>query len=181
MPGPGSYWLGEEERKEVLDVLESGYLSRYGDMKDPRFKHKVYTLEQEFAKYIGVPHALTTSSGTSALMISVLAMGIKPGDEIIVPAYTFVATYSAIIFARAVPVLCEIDSSLNIDPNDIIKRITSRTKMIMPVHMLGNPSDMDAIMSIAKKHGLSVVEDACQANGAVYKGRKLGSIGQMGG
>lgn len=181
MAGPGSYWIGEEEKREVMDVLESGYLSRYGNLKDPKFKHKVYTLEEEFARYIGMPHALATSSGTSALMLSMLAMGIKPGDEIIVPAYTFVASYSAIIFAGAVPVLCEIDSSLNIDPDDIEKRITPKTRIIMPVHMLGNPCDMDAIMRIAKKHGLLVLEDACQANGASYKGKKLGSIGAMGG
>jgi dTDP-4-amino-4,6-dideoxygalactose transaminase len=114
-------------------------------------------------------------------MIGMLALGIKPGDEIIVPAYTFVASYSAAIFAGAVPVLCEIDSSLDIDPADIEKRITPKTRMIMPVHMLGNPCDMDAVMRIAKQHGVLVLEDACQANGASYKGRKVGSIAAMGG
>jgi 8-amino-3,8-dideoxy-alpha-D-manno-octulosonate transaminase len=107
-------------------------------------------------------------------------MGIKPGDEIIVPAYTFVATYSAAIFAGAVPVLAEIDESLCLDPNGLEARITSKTKAIMPVHMLGNPCDMDAIMEIANKHGLMVVEDSCQAAGGSYKGKKLGTIGNMG-
>ena len=116
MAGPGSYWLGEEEKKEAMAVHESGYLFRYGDMEDDNFKHKVYTLEQEFAGYCEVGHALATSSGTSALLVSLLAMGIKPGDEIIVPAYTFVATYSATIFTGAVPVLAEIDESLCLEP-----------------------------------------------------------------
>ena len=107
-------------------------------------------------------------------------MGLKPGDEVIVPAYTFVASYSALIFAGLVPVLAEIDDSLTIDPADIERRITPRTKAIMPVHMLGNPCDMEAIMAIAEKHGLMVLEDACQAAGGSYHGRKLGSIGRMG-
>jgi len=180
MAGPGSYWIGKEETDEVMDVMQSGYLSRYGDLKDPKFRRKVYTFEKEFAEFCGVDHSLVTSSGTSAIMISLLAMGIKPGDEVIVPAYTFVATYSATIFTGAVPVLAEIDDSLDIDPADIEKRITKKTKAIMPVHMLGNASDMDAVTDIANKHGLMVLEDACQAGGGSYNGKKVGSIGKMG-
>jgi len=114
-------------------------------------------------------------------MCCLSALGLKPGDEILVPAYTFVATYSAAAFLGIVPVLCEIDESLDIDPADLERRITPRTRAIMPVHMLGNPADMDAIMAVAAKHKLSVIEDACQAGGASYRGRKVGSIGQMGG
>lgn len=180
MPGPGSYWIGEDEKNEIMDVLESGYLFRYGSMEDKKFKHKVYTLEEEFAGFCGVNHALATSSGTSALYLSLLAMGIKPGDEVIVPAYTFVATYSAVIYTGAIPVLAEIDESLTIDPNDIEARITPKTKAIIPVHMLGNSCDMDAVMDIAYRHGLAVLEDACQAGGGSYKSRKLGAIGRMG-
>ncbi len=180
MPGPGSYWIGDEERREVMQVLDSGYFSRYGDLNDPKFTHKVYSFEKEFAKYCGTKHALTTSSGTSAITISALAMGLKPGDEVIVPAYTFVASYSALIFIGVVPVLAEIDESLTLDPKDVERRITPKTRAIMPVHMLGNPCNMDAIMSIATKHGLMVLEDACQANGGTYHGRKLGTIGRMG-
>jgi dTDP-4-amino-4,6-dideoxygalactose transaminase len=180
MPGPGACWIGEEERREVLDVLESGSLFRYGDVKDPKFKQKVYKFEQEFAQFCGANHALATSSGTSALLVSLIALGLKPGDEVIVPAYTFVASYSAIIFAGLVPVLAEIDESLTIDPDAIERRMTPRTKAIMPVHMLGNPCNMDAIMDVANRHGLTVLEDACQAAGGSYKGRKLGSIGHMG-
>jgi dTDP-4-amino-4,6-dideoxygalactose transaminase len=180
MSGPGSYWIGEEENREVLEVLASGYLSRYGDLDDPTFTRKVYTLEKEFADYLGVPFALATSSGTGALLCGMLAVGLKPGDEVIVPAYTFVATYSAAIFLGVVPVLAEIDESLTIDPADIERRITPRTRAILPVHMLGNPCDMDAVLAIARRRNLFVIEDACQAAGASYKGRKAGSIGHVG-
>ncbi len=180
MPGPGAFWYGEEEKKEVLEVLETGNLFRYGSLDDPNFKHKVYDLETEFAKYCGVKHALVNNSGTASLLISLKALGIEPGDEVLVPAYTFVASYTSTIFAGGVPVLAEIDESLTIDPASIEEKITDKTKFIMPVHMLGNACDMDAIMEIADKHGLMVVEDACQAAGASYKGKKLGTIGKIG-
>ena len=139
MAGPGAYWIGKE-----------------GNEKDQKFLHKVSTLEKEFARYCGANYALATSSGTSALLVSLFSLGLKPGDEVIVPAYTFVATYSACIFAGLVPVLAEIDESLSLDPDDIERRITSRTKAIIPVHMLGNPCNMDRIMAIARKHHLMV-------------------------
>lgn len=180
MPGPGAYWFGKEETDAVLEVMNSGYLFRYGSENDPKFLHKVSTLEKEFARYCGAEHALATSSGTSSLVASAIALGLKPGDEIIVPAYTFVASYTSVIFAGLVPVLAEIDESLTLDPGDIEHRITPRTKAIMPVHMLGNPCDMDRIMSIAKKHNLLVLEDCCQAAGAIYKGKKVGTIGNIG-
>lgn len=180
MSGPGAYWFGKEELESVMEVMQSGYLFRYGSENDPNFLHKVITLEKEFASYCGVKYALATSSGTSSLLVSLIALGLKPGDEVIVPAYTFVATYSACIFAGCVPVLAEIDESLSIDPNDIEHRITSRTKAIIPVHMLGNPCNMDRIMEIARKHHLLVLEDSCQAAGASYKGKKIGTIGDMG-
>ena len=180
MPGPGAFLIGEEEKKEVLEVLEKGYLSRYGSEDDPMFKHKVATFEKEFAKYIGVGHCVALSSGTGALLTCLSALGIGPGDEVIIPGYTFIASISSIIYARAIPVFAEIDNSLTIDPSDIEKKITEKTKAIMPVHMLGNPCDMDMIMKIAAKHNLYVIEDACQAAGASYKGKKLGSIGDIG-
>ena len=180
MPGPGSYWIGQEEREAVLEVLDNNSLFRYGDLEDPAFTHKAYSLEQEFAAYCGTKHALATSSGTSSLLISLLALGLEPGDEVIVPAYTFVASYTSIIFAGLIPVLAEIDESLTIDPSDIEKKITPKTRAIMPVHMLGNPCDMTIIMQIAERHNLFVIEDACQAAGGVYQGRKLGTIGDIG-
>jgi len=180
MPGPGAYWFGKEEIDAALEVLNGGYLFRYGDEKDPKFLKKVYTLEKEFAAYSGSKYALATSSGTSSILASAVALGLKAGDEVIVPAYTFVATYSALIFLGIVPVLAEIDESLCIDPDDIEKRITPKTKAIIPVHMLGNSCDMDRIMAVANKHGIPGLEDCCQAAGASYKGRKVGTIGKMG-
>ncbi|RKX77532.1 MAG: DegT/DnrJ/EryC1/StrS family aminotransferase [Spirochaetes bacterium] len=181
MPGPGAFLFGEEEKKHVLEVLESGYLSRYGKDEDKNFKQKVYTLESEFAKKIGVQHCVAVNSGTSALIASLKALDIGAGDEVLVPGYTFIASISSIISAGATPVLTEIDESLTVDPDDLENKITGKTKVVMPVHMLGNPCDMDEIMKIARKHNLFVIEDCCQAVGGGYKGERLGSIGDMGG
>lgn len=180
MPGPGAYWIAEEERKEILDAVESKYWFRYGDPENPNFKQKVYKLEQEFAQAFQCQHALATTSGTASLLVSLLALGIKPGDEVIVPAYTFVASYTSIIFAGGVPVLTEINDSLTIDPDDIRKRITPKTKAIMPVHMLGNPCQMDAILDISQQYGIPILEDSCQAFGASWKGQNVGTLGDMG-
>jgi dTDP-4-amino-4,6-dideoxygalactose transaminase len=180
MPGPGAYWFGKEEMEAIAEVMKSGYLFRYGSENDPKFLRKVATLEKEFAKYCETGFAIALSSGTTSLLASVIALGLKPGDEIIVPAYTFVASYTSVIFAGLIPVLAEIDESLTLDPDDVEKRITKRTRAIMPVHMLGNPCKMDRILSIAKKHDLFVIEDCCQAAGAVYKGQKVGSLGNIG-
>jgi dTDP-4-amino-4,6-dideoxygalactose transaminase len=180
MPGPGHEWIGREERDAVLEVVESGHLFRYGRPEDPAFKKKVYTFEQELAAACGVRHAVATSSGSASLIAALLAVGIEPGDEVVVPAYTFVASYSSIIFCGAVPVLAEIDESLTLDPSEVERRITARTKAIMPVHMLGSPCDMSAILAVAARHGLVVIEDACQAAGASYRGRRLGSLGRIG-
>ena len=178
--GPGSYLIGEEERKEVLDVLETGYLFRYGSKDDPAFKAKCVTFEEEFAEMIGVPYAVATSSGTGSILASIAALGIGADDEVIVPGYTFIASISSIMLANAVPILCEVDESLTMDPKDIEKRITPKTKAIMPVHMLGNPADLDPILAIAGKHDIRVIEDCCQACGAAYKGKRVGTYGDIG-
>ncbi len=180
MPGPGWYLIGEEEKREVLEVLESGHVYRYGQADDPKFKQKVYTLQQEFAKTIGVKHCVAVCGGTGALMASLTALGVGAGDEVLMPGYTFVASMSATLLVGATPVLTEVDESFTMDPKDLEQRITNKTKAIMPVHILGNPCDMDAIMEIARKHNLFVVEDSCQALGASYKGKKVGSFGDMG-
>jgi dTDP-4-amino-4,6-dideoxygalactose transaminase len=180
MPGPGYYLIGEEEKKEVLEVLNTGHLSRYGSDEDPKFLHKVYSLEQEFAKRTGASHCVAVSSGTGALMACLTAVGIKPGDEVLVPGYTFVASFSSIIAIGAVPVMVEIDDSLTMDTSDARVKITPKTRAIMPVHMLGNPSNMDAITALAKEKGLFLIEDCCQALGASYKGKMLGTFGEMG-
>ena len=137
MPGPGMDMIGEEEKAALLEVIEDGYVYRYGDPKDPRFKKKVWQLERDMEEFSTAKHALAVNSGTSALMTGLWALGVGPGDEVIVPGYTFVASMSSIIFARAVPILAEIDESLTLDPEDVRKKITPRTKAIMQVHMLG--------------------------------------------
>jgi dTDP-4-amino-4,6-dideoxygalactose transaminase len=180
MPGPGFEWIGKEEEKEVLEVLRSRWLFRYGDEKDPAFKRKVKTLEEMVEQRFGIKHALAVTSGTSALITALSALGIGPGDEVIVPGYTFIASISSIIIARAVPVLAEIDESLTLDPQDIERRITPRTKAIMAVHMLGNPCNIDALRMIASKNKLTLIEDAAQAFGGSYKGRPLGTLGKIG-
>ncbi len=181
MAGPGSYWIGEEEKQEVLDVLESGYPFRYGELSDTKYKRKVYTFEQEFADFTGAKYCVATNSGTSTLLISLKAIGIQPGDEVIIPTYGFIASYGAVIFLGGVPVLSEIDDSLCLDPQDIEKRITPKTKAIMPVHVLGNPCNMDAIMDLAQRKGLVVIEDCCQACGGSYHGKHVGNFGAFGG
>lgn len=177
--GPGAYLVGTEEKKEIADVMETGYLFRYGSEDDPSFKHKVATFEKEFAAHMDAKYCIATNSGTGSLLCCLTAIGIGPGDEVIVPGYTFIASISTIFLKGAIPVLAEINESLTIDPEDIVKKITARTKAIVPVHMLGNPCDMDRIMTIAKEHNLYVIEDCCQAVGAVYKGRKVGTIGDI--
>ena len=177
--GPGAYRIGEEEKREVLEVLEGGYLFRYGTEDDPSFKHKVIDFEREMQKMLGLEHVIATSSGTGSLQCCLAALGIGAGDEVIVPGYTFISSISSIPLSNAVPVLAEIDESLTIDPAKIEELISPQTKAIMAVHMLGNPCDLDAIMAIAKKHDLFVIEDACQALGASYKGKRLGSYGEI--
>lgn len=180
MPGPGYYWIGAEEEKEVLDVIRSRRLNRYGSSDDPEFQAKVVTLEKAVCARFEVPYSLAVTSGTSALIVALNALRIGPGDEVIVPGYTYIASMSAIIFAGAVPVLAEIDESLNLDPADVEAKITPRTKAIMVVHMLGNPARLDELLAIAKRHKLLVIEDTAQAFGGRYKGRHLGTFGEVG-
>jgi len=172
--------IGKEEKEELLEVIESGYLYRYGDISDPQFKAKVWNLEENFAKYTGSNHALAVNSGTSALLTALWALGIGPGDEVIVPGYTFIASITSIIFARAIPILTEVDESLTLDPTDVRKKVNSHTKAIMLVHMLGNPGNINEISKIAEEKDLILIEDCAQAFGASYKGNSVGTFGKMG-
>ncbi len=180
MPGPGAYLIGDEEKKALMEVIETGYLFRYGDKSDPKFLAKVWQLEKEVSKYLGIPYTVAVNSGTMALWIALGAVGIGPGDEVIVPGYTFIASITSIIYARAVPVLTEIDRSLTLDPEDVKKKITPRTKAIMLVHMLGNPGRVDEIKEIARSNGISLIEDCAQAFGVKYKGKYVGHFGDFG-
>ena len=175
---PGGLEIGEEEKKEVMEVLEAKYLFRYyGPEEAPS---KVKKLEEEYATYLGKKHALAVNSCTSSLICALVAIGVEPGDEVIVPSYTFFASLAAVVAAKAVPVIAEVDKSLTMDPEDVEKKITPRTKAILVVHMRGMPAKMDRIMEIAQKHNLKVIEDVAQANGGSYKGKKLGSFGDVG-
>jgi dTDP-4-amino-4,6-dideoxygalactose transaminase len=141
----------------------------------------VTSFEEDFAKFCRTSEAIGVNSGTSALHLSLLAAGVGPGDEVITVPFTFVATVAAIEYAGAKPVLVDVEPEfLTMDPTRLETAITSRTKAIIPVHLFGQPADMDPIMAIARKHGLVVIEDACQAHGSEYKGRRCGSIGQLG-
>ncbi|HNS32094.1 MAG TPA: DegT/DnrJ/EryC1/StrS family aminotransferase [bacterium] len=142
----------------------------------------VDVFEKEFAQFIGVKYGLASNSGTSSLHQALFAVGVSAGDEVIVPSFTFVASVSTILAARGIPVFCDVDIDTHcIDPEDIERKITSRTRAIMVVHVWGNPCDMDSILRIAHKHKLAVVEDCSHAHGAVWKGKKVGSIGDAGG
>jgi len=180
MAGPGMQLIGEEEKRELLEVLEGGYLFRYGTPDNPAFKAKVYQLEREVAKLSGVNYAVAVNSGTVALLVALNGLGVGPGDEVIVPGYTFIATISSVIYARAIPILAEIDQTLNLDPADVRRKITARTKAIIAVHMLGNPARLDELKAIADEHDLLLIEDCAQAFGARYRGRSIGAIGHAG-
>lgn len=181
MPGPGMELVGTEEIAEVMDVLRSGYLYRYDvDPGNTRFQGKVLQVEQEVAQLSDVRYAVAVNSGTSALLVAMVGLGIGPGDEVIVPGFTFVASISSIVFTGAVPILAEVDMTLNLDPEDVRRRITPRTKAIMVVHMMGNPARLDELRAIADEHGLFLIEDCAQAFGATYKNRPIGSIGHIG-
>ena len=180
MSGPGMEVIGAEEKQEILDVLDAGYLFRYGSDDNPKFKAKVFNLEKVVAERVGVPYAVAVNSGTSALLTALGGLGVGPGDEVICTGYTFVASIASIIWARAVPILAEVDRTLNLDPEDVRRKITPRTKAIMVVHMLGNPARMDELKAIADEHKIFLIEDCAQAFGGSYKGRMLGSIGDVG-
>ena len=172
---PGGLEIGEDERREILDVLDHKYLFRYYGPSDA--PSKVRQLEVEFAEMIGMKYGLAVNSCTSALISSLIAVGVGPGAEVIVPGYTFFASCASVVAAKAVPIIAEVDDSLTMDPDDFEKKITPRTKAVIPVHMRGAPCNMDRIMSIAKKHNIKVIEDVAQACGGSYKGKRLGSFG----
>jgi dTDP-4-amino-4,6-dideoxygalactose transaminase len=180
MPGPGNDLIDEREVEAVARVLRSGYLGRYGPDDDPAYGAEVLTFEHRVAALVGVGHAVAVNSGTSAIWTLLSALGIGPGDEVIVPGFTFVASMSAIVYTGASPVLAEIDDTFNLDPHDVEARITPRTKAILAVHMLGAACDLDGLCDVANRHGLLLIEDACQAFGGSYRGRRLGSVGSGG-
>src|SRR5512140_1108731 len=176
----GAELIGKEELKEIEVLFKTGIFARYSLDKERQGIWKVRDFEKAFTKYFGSQYALGVSSGSSALKIALTALDVGPGDEVICPAFTFMATYEAVLECGAIPVMGDIDDTLNLDPDDIPNKITPRTKAIIPVHMCGAPARMDKIMKVAKKHKLLVLEDNAQACGASIKGKMTGTIGHMG-
>lgn len=175
---PGGLEIGEEEKRQVLEVLDRKYLFRYyGPENHPS---KVKEFETKFAQKIGAKYGLATTSCTGALITALVACGVGPGHEVIVSGYTFFASCAAIVGAKAIPVISEVDETLTMDPADVEAKITPATKALIVVHMRGAPCDMDRLLAIAKKHNLMVIEDVAQAAGGTYKGKYLGTLGDCG-
>jgi len=161
--------IDEDEKEAVLEVLDSGHIAQ---------GPKVREFEERFAELCGVKYAIATTSGTSALHVALLAHEIGPGDEVITSPFSFIASANCALFVSARPVFADIEAEFfTIDPDEISKRVTSKTKAILPIHLYGQPCDMNAINQIAQKHDLLILEDACQAHGATYQGLPVGSFG----
>lgn len=177
---PGFEVFGDKEKQEIMDVLETGVLFRYEFGEQRKGIYKVRSFEEKFAQYTGAGYAQAVTSGTVALKVALAVLGIGPGDEVITQGFTFVATWEAIFDIGATPVFTEIDITLNMDPADLERKITDKTKAIIPVHMLGAGARIDEIMAVADKHNIPVIEDTAQAAGGKWRGRHLGTFGKCG-
>jgi 8-amino-3,8-dideoxy-alpha-D-manno-octulosonate transaminase len=178
---PGFEVIGEEERAAVNELFDDGgILFRHGFDAMRNGRYRVLEFERAFADWLGVDYALAVSSGTAAVKVGLVALGVGPGDEVITQSFTFVATVEAIVDVGAVPVIVDIDDTLGMDPAALEAAITPRTKAVVPVHMLGVSVDVDAIDEIARRHGLLVLDDNCESLGAEWGGRKVGGLGDAG-
>jgi len=177
---PGYELFGAEERRQVQDVMETGILMRYGFDAARKGIWKSVELEKAICDRFGCSYAQLVSSGTAALTTALASLGIGYGDEVIMPAFTFVASFDAVLSVGGVPVLVDIDDTLTLSPDAVRKAITPKTKCVMPVHMCGSMSDIGALQEICKEHHLLLLEDACQSIGASYKGKYVGTIGDAG-
>lgn len=175
---PGGMAVGAEEEAAVLETLHSKRLFRHYGPGDGA--SKATELEKAFAAHMGAARGVAVTSGTAALICGLQGIGVGPGDEVIVPAYTWIASATAVLAVGAVPILAEVDESLTLDPDDVEKKISPYTRAIMPVHMRGAPCRMDDLLALAQRHGLQVIEDTAQADGASYGGKRLGSLGHVG-
>jgi 8-amino-3,8-dideoxy-alpha-D-manno-octulosonate transaminase len=173
----GAGLLGDEERAAVLEVLDSRSLFRY---YGPSLLEKVSQFEEALALFTGADHAVATSSGTAALRCALAALGVGCGDEVIVPAFTFIATVNAVVVSGAVPVFAEIDESLGLDHADVAAKITPRTAVVVAVHLENVACDLDPLLAETNRAGIAVIEDAAQAMGVSYRGRRVGSVGTIG-
>ena len=177
---PGFEFFGDKERKQVNDVLESGVLMRYGFDGMRNGHWKALELERDLADRMHVKFAQVVSSGTAALTIALASAGVGAGDEVIMPTFTFVASFESILALGAVPILVDVDDTLTLSPSAVESAITNRTKVVMPVHMCGSMADLKALKTICKQNGLLLLEDACQAIGGTFDGKPLGSYGDLG-
>ncbi len=177
---PGWERFGEEERREVNEVLETGILMRYGFDGPRKGRWKAKELEAALCRALGARHAQLTSSGTSALTTALAALGIGAGDEVVMPTFTFVASFESLLSVGATPVLADVDDTLTLAPAAVRAALTPRTRAVMPVHMCGAMADLSALKALCDEKGLLLVEDACQATGATYRGKALGTIGHVG-
>jgi 8-amino-3,8-dideoxy-alpha-D-manno-octulosonate transaminase len=177
---PGFEIFGDEEKREIEDVLDTGVLFRYEFNEQRRGVYKVKEFESKFAAYCGTDYAQAVTSGTAALKVGLTALGVGPGDEVITQGFTFVATWEAILDVGAIPVFTEVDETLNMDPEDLRRKITPKTRCIIPVHMLGAPARIEEILAVAGPHDIPVLEDTAQSAGARIGGRHLGSFGACG-
>lgn len=181
-PFPDYPVIGADEKRAVMEVLDSGRLSTFSASRQGFLGgRKIQAFEAAFADYHGMAHAIAVNSATSGLHAAIAACEIGPGDEVIVPPYTFTATATAVLHHNAIPVFADIDPvTFCLDPARVEAAVTPRTKAIIPVHLLGHPADMDGILAVARRHGLKVIEDCAQAPGARYKGRLVGTMGDCG-
>lgn len=177
---PGFELFGDRERAQVQDVMDSGVLMRYGFDGMRNGHYKALELEKVLADKMQVKHAQLVSSGTAALTVALASAGIGAGDEVIMPTFTFVASFESILALGAIPVLVDVDDTLTLSPEAVEKAITQRTKVVMPVHMCGSMADLKALKAICDKHSLLLLEDACQAIGGTFEGKPLGSYGDLG-
>jgi len=177
---PGFELFGGEEKKEVNDVLDTGILMRYGFDAARKGNWKAKELEAAICNVFGSKYAQLVSSGTAALTTALSALGIGYGDEVIMPSFTFVASFEAVLSVGAFPVLVDVDDTLTLSPDAVRKAITPKTKCVMPVHMCGSMADLGALAAICKEHRLLLLEDACQSIGASYHGKMVGTIGDAG-
>ncbi|MDD5474939.1 MAG: DegT/DnrJ/EryC1/StrS family aminotransferase [Syntrophales bacterium] len=176
----GAELIGQEEIREVMEVMETGILMRYEFHDQRKGVYKVAEFERAFAEYLRVSHTLGVTSGSAALKVALTALDVGPGDEVIVPAFDFIATYEAVLEVGAIPVMTDIDDTFNLDPKAIEGRLSPCTKAIIPVHMCGAPARIEEIMVLARKHNLLVLEDNAQACGGSVAGKMLGTFGDMG-
>ncbi len=177
---PGFELFGNLERKEVNDVLETGVLMRYGFDGARQGHWKAKALEAELQNQLGAKYVQVVNSGTSAVTVALAIAGVGAGDEVILPAFTFVASFEAVLMLGATPILVDVDDTLTLDIDAVKAAITAKTKVVMPVHMCGSMANLDALQGLCKSHALLLVEDACQAIGATYKGKHLGTYGDIG-